>query len=614
MVQSQTDIATPAEIEAICARFDDDPHRMLDILQEVQTRFRCVSPEVMEVVASATGLTRVAVDAVVSFYSFLSDAPKGRVTIRLCDDIVDRFSGLDAVIAAFEAELGIKVGQTSGDGAFSLEVTACIGMCDQAPAAMINDVVLTSLTAERVRDLVTQLKEGVDPGLLIGSRYYEKPPQDRIRDAVRNNIRRAGAVLLGPVPADSGLKKALQMRPEQVIDIIEDSGLRGCGGAGFPAGKKLRHATQNDSTRRFVFCNADEGEPGTFKDRVLLTERAHLMVEGMTVAARAIGAEEGLIYLRGEYTYMRDHILAVLDDRRARGLLGRNIMGMEGSHFDVRLQMGAGSYVCGEAGALISSCEGLPGEPKGRLPLPTERGYLGLPTVVNNVETFCHIARVMDRGAEWFRGMGTDTSPGTKLFSVSGDCLNPGIYELEYGLTLAELLDMAGAPEAAAVMVGGPSGTIIGREHFGRRLVFGDLPTGGAVMIFGPHRNILEIVDYYMGFFVHESCGYCTPCRVGNVFLHKAVQKIRAGQGKQADLDYIREYSATIMETSRCGLGQTSPNPILSTLKNFPLLYSAMLKGGGDRTQPTFDIQDAIEEARSIAQRRSYIFDRDFTQ
>ncbi len=614
MVHSQTDIATPSEIKAICARFDDDPHRMLDILQEVQTRFRFVSAEAMEVVARATGLTRVAVDAVVSFYSFLSDTPNGRITIRLCDDIVDRFSGLDAVIAAFEAELGIKVGQTSDDGGVSLDVTPCIGMCDQAPAALINDVVLTSLSADRVPEIVERLRQGEAPGLLIGARYYQKPPLDRVRDAVRNNIRHAGAVLLGPVSADAGLKKAAGLCPEQIIDRIEESGLRGCGGAGFPVARKLRYATQNDATRRFVFCNADEGEPGTFKDRVLLTERAHLMVEGMTIAARAIGAEEGLIYLRGEYAYMREHILQVLEDRRQQELLGRDIMGRAGFHFDIRLQMGAGSYICGEAGAMISSCEGLPGEPKTKPPSSVVRGYFGLPTVVNNVETFCHIARVIDRGAEWFCSMGTDTSPGTKLFSVSGDCLNPGIYELEYGLTLAELLDMAGAPEAAAVMVGGPSGTIIGREHFGRRLVFGDLPTGGAVMVFGPQRNILEIVDYYMAFFAHESCGYCTPCRVGNVFLHKAVQKIRAGQGKQADLDYIREYSATIMETSRCGLGHTSPNPILSTLKNFPLLYAAMLKGGGDRTQPTFNIQDAIEEARSIAQRRSYIFDRDFTQ
>jgi [NiFe] hydrogenase diaphorase moiety large subunit len=603
-----------AELVAICASYGNDRHRMLDMLRALQDRFRCISPQILVVVARQTGLTRVAVEGVASFYSFLSLTPKGWITIRLCDDIIDRFAGLAGVVQAFEEELGIKVGETSDDGAFSLDYTPCIGMCDQAPAAMINDIVVTALTREKAREIARALKSGQTPEQLVSERFAEISAHERISRMVDNNIRHAGAVLLGPVPDSAGLAKALDLRPSQIIDTVEASGLRGCGGAGFVTGRKWRFAASEPAERHYVLCNADEGEPGTFKDRVLLTERPHLVIEGMTIAARAVGANEGILYLRGEYVYLRELLEGVLEDRRGRGLLGRQIMGVEGFDFDVRLQIGAGAYICGEEGALISSCEGLPGEPKTRPPFPVNRGYLGCPTVVNNVETFCHVARILDRGAPWFFAMGLGPSHGTKLFSVSGDCLNPGIYELPYGVTVRELLDMAGGSDAAAVQVGGPSGTMIARDSFDRRLCFEDLATGGAIIVFSGERNILEIVEYYMSFFVHESCGYCTPCRVGNVFLQKAAAKFRQGLANPEDIDYLRDLSATIIETSRCGLGMTAPNPVLTTLANFPLVYSALAKPSADRVRATFDIQSAIDSARHLAKRRSYIYDKDFSR
>jgi len=614
MKQGSTPHADQEQIALICAHYQNDPHRMLDILRDVQDKFRCISRGTMQTVADKTGLTQVAVEGVASFYAFLSLEPKGRVTIRLCDDIVDRFAGLAAVTEAFEHTLGVTVGQTAVDGAFSLEYTPCIGMCDQAPAAMINDVVVTNLTTEKVHKIATALKEGKSPQDLISDRFDELSARQRVTRMVKNNIKHAGAVLLGPVPDDAGLKQALEQTPVQIIDQIEASGLRGCGGAGFTTGLKWRFAAQADNNRRFIICNADEGEPGTFKDRVLLTERPHLLIEGMTIAARAVGAREGILYLRGEYVYLRELLEEILAERRAKGLLGQNIMDAAGFDFDIRLQIGAGAYICGEEGALISSCEGLPGEPKTRPPFPVTSGYLGFPTIVNNVETFCHAARILDRGAEWFFDMGTAGSHGTKLFSVSGDCINPGVYELPYGLSVRELLEMAGGEDAAAVLVGGPSGTMIARDTFDRKLTFDDLATGGAIVIFSAQRNILEIVEYYMSFFVHESCGYCTPCRVGNVFLQKAVAKFRAGLANPADISYLSDLSATIIETSRCGLGMTSPNPILSTLENFPLVYSAMVKPPQDRLRATFDIQSAISDARVLAKRRSSIYDKDFSK
>ncbi|MCI5076178.1 NAD(P)H-dependent oxidoreductase subunit E [Oricola sp.] len=598
----------------ICETYANDRHRMLDILLDVQDRFRWISPKVMETVARQTGLSRIEVEGVASFYSFLSQTPKGRVTIRLCNDIVDRYAGLEEVAKAFEEVLGIKVGQTSNDGAFSLEYTPCIGMCDQAPAAMVNDVVLTKLTAETARSAAEALKAGTSPSKLVNERFDDLTAHEQATRMVDNNIRHAGEVLLGPVPEEAGLGKAVGLTPTQIITTVENSGLRGCGGAGFTTGRKWRFAASEKAEKTFVLCNADEGEPGTFKDRVLLTERPHLLFEGMTIAARAVGAKEGILYLRGEYVYLRKLLEGVLAERRRRGLLGKDILGVAGFDFDIRIQLGAGAYICGEEGALISSCEGLPGEPKTRPPFPVNRGYLGYPTVVNNVETFCHAARILDRGAEWFHAMGTEGSHGTKLLSVCGDCLNPGIYELPYGHTVWELLEMVGDEDAAAVQVGGPSGTMIARDSFHRRLTFDDLATGGAVIVFSGERNILEIVEYYMSFFVHESCGYCTPCRVGNVFLQKAIQKFRKGLANAEDIEYLKELSGTIIETSRCGLGMTSPNPILTTLKNFPLVYSAMTKPSKDRIRATFDIQSAIDDARRIAKRRSYIFDKDFSQ
>ena len=616
--QSPSTVTAPPapkpEVLEICATYGNDPHRMMDILHAIQDRYRWIAPETMEAVAEATGLSRIQVEGVASFYTFFSLTPKGRVTIRLCDDIVDRYAGLEKVTAEFEKALGIEIGQTSADGAFSLEYTPCIGMCDQAPAAMINDVIVTHLTPERARTIAMAIKDGEAPQEIAVPRFHEISPHQRATRMVDNNIRHAGAVLLGPVPMDAGLKKALDIAPERIIGTIEASGLRGCGGAGFTTGSKWKFAAAAKADKRVIICNADEGEPGTFKDRVLLTERPHLIIEGMTIAARAVGASEGILYLRGEYVYLRELIEEVLADRRARGMLGNGIFGVSGFDFDVRLQIGAGAYICGEEGALISSCEGLPGEPKTRPPFPVTKGYLGLPTVVNNVETFCHAARIMDKGADWFFRMGTDGSHGTKLFSVSGDCLNPGVYELPYGLTVKELLEMVGGEDAGAVQIGGPSGTMIGRASFHRRLTFDDLATGGAIIVFSDRRNVMEIVEYYLSFFVHESCGYCTPCRVGNVFLQKAIGKFRKGLANPEDIDYLKDLSSTIIETSRCGLGQTSPKPVLSTLENFPLVYSALVKPSTDRIRATFDVQSAIDDARKLAQRRSYIYDKDYTK
>jgi len=607
LVQSQI-------LEEICASFNNDHHRMMDILLETQHRFQGIDTHAMETIAALVGCSRVEVEGVVSFYTFFSTTPKGKVTIYLCDDIIDRHAGFKKIAKTLEEELGIGFGETTPDGEFSLDHTPCIGMSDQAPAAMVNGVILTNLTQEKVRSCIELLKAGAAPCDLSDEFGDGNNAHDLIRSQVDNNIQIKGDSLLCDVKDNQGLNKALSIEPASIIEDVTTSGLRGCGGAGFLTGRKWGFAAATTDPERYVFCNADEGEPGTFKDRVLLTERPHLLIEGMTIAARAIGAAHGLIYLRGEYVYLKPWLEHALETRRSQGVLGQNIGGVVGFDFDIRIQMGAGAYICGEESALISSCEGLPGEPKTRPPFPAEKGYLGHPTIVNNVETFCHVARIMDLGAAWFQAIGTPESHGTKLLSVCGDCDKPGIYELPYGISVQELMDLAGAQDVAAVQVGGPSGHLIGRNGFHRKICFEDLATGGSIMMFSTKRNILEIVDYFLGFFVEESCGFCTPCRVGNVFLKERIGKIRSGHAVPADIEYLKELSTTIIKTSRCGLGQTSPNPVLSSLQNFPLIFSALVNESEDGLDTNFNIQDALEASRRLAKHRSYIYDPDFEE
>ncbi len=596
-------------VTAACSRYENDRTRLLDILWFVQNRLGCINGESMERIAEAIDCHRIEVDGLVSFYAFLSDKPKGDIIIRLCDDVPDQHAGLEEVCAAFSDALGIGVGETTADGRFTLEYTPCIGMCDQAPAALINEKVVTSLTAEKAHRIVKELQISGDLRGLSTPTGDGNNANPLILSQVQNNIRLKGELLLTELPAELGLAEALTHSPESTIQTIIDSDLRGRGGAGFPAGQKFRLTASTNAERRYVICNADEGEPGTFKDRVLLTEYPDLVFEGMTIAAYGIGSKYGILYLRAEYAYLLPFLEDRLEQRRNHNLLGKDICGKKGLEFDIRIQLGAGAYICGEESALIGSCEGLRGRPKTRPPFPAEKGYLEYPTAVNNVETFCCISRIMALGSERFASFGTEKSRGTKLLSVSGDCDRPGIYEVPFGLTVREVIEMVGGHGAAIVQVGGASGHMIGRASFGRRICFEDLATGGAVTIFNSSRNVLKIVDSYLQFFVDESCGFCTPCRVGVVFLQERVRKIMNGFAEAEDLDYLIDLSNTIMVTSRCGLGNTSPKALLSSMHEFPLVYATHLHKRKEGREIGFDIQNALVDSRRIAKRRSMIYD-----
>lgn len=386
---------------------------------------------------------------------------------------------------------------------------------------------------------------------------------------IENRPKREGTILFSDYKAGAGIKKAIEMGRENVLFELRESKLKGRGGAGFPTATKWMLTAAASGDTKFIVCNADEGEPGTFKDRVLLLEYPDLVFDGMVIAGFTIGAKKGLLYLRGEYSYMFKSLDRYLDRMRTYNLLGNNILGKEGFNFDIEIRLGAGAYICGEETALIESLEGHRGEPRNRPPYPVNTGYNGMPTVVNNVETLAAVPNILLKSGGWFATHGTDKSTGSKLFSVSGDCNKPGVYELPWGITIAELLRLVDAQGTKAVQVGGASGICIPKSKFDRKLAYEDAATGGSIMIFNESRNMLKILKNFMEFFVEESCGQCTPCRVGNVKLLEGVEMIEKNEYTFKYINQLKDLCHTMQLASKCGLGQSSPNSFLSILDNF---------------------------------------------
>ena len=380
---------------------------------------------------------------------------------------------------------------------------------------------------------------------------------------------RSGAVIFSKYERGESIKKTLSMSREDILLELKESKLKGRGGAGFPLSTKWMLTAAAKSDKKFLVCNADEGEPGTFKDRVLLIEYPELVFDAMVVGGYTIGAQSGIIYLRGEYEYMLRPLEDYLEEMRKDNLLGKNILGKEGFNFDIEIFLGSGAYVCGEETALIESLEGNRGEPRNRPPYPINTGFLGRPTSVNNVETLAAVAHIVVKGGKWFAKMGTEKSSGTKLFSVSGDCEKPGVYELPWGTKISELLKLVDAKNTKAVQIGGASGFCIPKSQFHKTLAYEDVATGGSVKVFNESRDMLHVLKNFMEFFVDESCGQCTPCRIGNVKLLEGVEMIEKGNYTFAHINKLKELGQTMQLASKCGLGQSSPNSFISILENF---------------------------------------------
>ncbi|MEN8193753.1 MAG: NADH-ubiquinone oxidoreductase-F iron-sulfur binding region domain-containing protein [Bacteroidota bacterium] len=380
---------------------------------------------------------------------------------------------------------------------------------------------------------------------------------------------RKGEILFSKYTPGDAIKKAIELSREDILFEIKDSKLKGRGGAGFPVSTKWMLGAAAISEEKYVVCNADEGEPGTYKDRVLLYEYPELIFDGMVIAGYTIGAKKGIVYLRGEYEHILKPLQDYLEVMRKDNLLGERILGMKNFDFDIEIFMGSSAYVCGEETALIESLEGNRGEARNRPPYPVNTGFNGKPTSVNNVETLSCIPHIVLHGGKWYSKFGTEKSTGTKLFSVSGDCDNPDVYELQWGITINELLKLSGAHNTKAVQVGGASGMCIPKSQFDRKLAYEDLPTGGSIIVFDESRDMLGVLKNFMEFFVEESCGQCTPCRIGNRKLLEGVNMIENGEYTFSYLNKLKELGQTMQVSSKCGLGQSSPNSFISILENF---------------------------------------------
>lgn len=562
------------------------PH-LLHVLYEVQQQMLHISPDAARAVAAQLELPISQVEAVVEFYSFFHRVPRGRYALLFsnCTSCGDT-----SLMGLLCQRLAVVPGKTRADGLVSIDQTSCIGMCDHGAALLVNGIPITRLNIEVVQRIAALIEAGMPISAWPGEWFN-----------VSDNICRRGLLLSDDLAAGAGLGAPRVRGADAILAEIIQSGLRGRGGAGFSTGMKWKFCREAPGAQHYVVCNADEGEPGTFKDRILLHSHADALFEGMTVCAQIIGAKQGFLYLRGEYRYLLPQLQAVLERRREQGLLARDILGQAGWDFDIDIVVGAGAYICGEESALIESLEGKRGVPRNRPPFPVTHGYLGQPTVVNNVETFVAAAHIALHGSAWFKAVGSVQSSGSKILSISGDCAAPGVYEYPFGTAIQQILNDCGAIDVQAVQVGGPSGTLIGPSEFERKLGFEDLSSGGSFIVFGHGRDLLEIISNFARFFAHESCGFCTPCRVGTVLLRNGLDKIVSGQGTRYDLDEMQRMGALVKRRSHCGLGQTAANPILDGLRHFPQLFEQRLRRSN--FEPHFDLDASLEQARQIARR-----------
>lgn len=473
--------------------------------------------------------------------------------------------------------------------------TGCFGFCEKGPIVKImpDNTFYTQVKPEDVREIID---EHIIKGRKVNRLLYLDPEtSEHILDSkhmgfykkqLRVALRNCG--IIDPENIDESIardayqalgKCLSEYSPQETIEIIKKSGLRGRGGAGFPTGLKWEIASKNDSCQKYVVCNADEGDPGAFMDRSILEGDPHTILEAMAICGYCIGASKGLIYIRAEYPLAIKRLKIAIAQAKEYGLLGENIFGT-GFDFDITLRYGAGAFVCGEETSLIHSMEGKRGEPSNKPPFPAQSGYLGQPTNVNNVETFANVPVIILKGADWFLSIGTEKSKGTKVFALAGKINNVGLIEVPMGITLREIIyeiggGIKGGKEFKAVQTGGPSGGCLTEKHLDTPIDYESLTAAGSMMgsggmiVLDEDDCMVSVAKFYLDFIVEESCGKCAPCRVGNKRLYEILDRITQGKGTDDDIDKLRNLGNVIKDTSLCGLGQTSPNPVLSTLENF---------------------------------------------
>jgi len=577
-------------VEPVLLRHQRRPDRLLQILRDVQDVLDYLSDDTLVLLAEELKISYAQVRSTRDFYAFLYSENRGRYRILFSDNITDRMLGNQALFEQMLANFGLTAGQVSADGLVSVDLTSCTGMCDQGPAILVNELAITRMTPQRVDEICVLVKNEVP--------LADWPAEFFV---VEDNIRRADMLLGTPHEPGHAIRAAITRGRDGMLAEMRAANLRGRGGAGFTTAIKWEACRQAPGEQRYIVCNADEGEPGTFKDRVLLQSYAGRVFEGMIIAAYTVGAQLGMLYLRAEYRYLRPQLEAFLAGMRAQNLLGKDIAGDKGFDFDIEIHLGAGAYICGEESALIESLEGKAGKPRVRPPFPVTCGYMNQPTVVNNVETLCKATEIAIHGGAWYEAIGTKQSTGTKIISVAGDCERPGLYEYAFGVRIAQILEDCGASEAMAVQVSGASGVCLSEREFGRRIAFEDVPTAGSFMIFDTQRDLFEVARNFAHFFRHESCGFCTPCRTGTALLSDLMDKIADGRGTQYEMNELLRVQAVMKASSHCGLGQTAGNAVADTVQKFRPAYERLL--AQTDFMPAFDLDAALAKGRAITGR-----------
>ncbi len=584
-------------IKEVCQQLNKVKGKVLPILHAVQNICGNWLPlEALQLVAKELDIPYGYLYGVMTFYSMYAVTPRGKFIIRMCESAPCHVNGAENILETLKEELGIQVGQTTSDGLFTLEQTACLGTCEVSPAMQINEVVFGNLTSAKVKEVLENYRAGkaVDYRTLarttIPPLAYPLNPDEMVLFA---NLDQIDPMSVDAYVAKGGyesLKKAVTaMSQVDVINEVKTANIRGRGGAGFPAGLKWSFTQPSPLAPKYIVCNADEGEPGTIKDRYLMEGDPNRVLEGMAIAGYAVGASHGYIYVRGEYYLSMMRLQNAIDQATAKGYLGKNIFGTDFS-FTIEVQSGGGAYVCGEETALIESIEGERGNPRVKPPFPGQVGVWGKPTIVNNVETLSSIPVILAKGGEWYKNKGTEDAAGTKIFQVVGHVNKPGVIEANLGMTVRELIDkygggVRGGKKFKSCQTGGASFGFITEpqldtpmEYKAMGAIEGALGSG-TMLVMDEDTCIVDVVKCILYFFQHESCGFCLPCRRGTRILYDLICKIADGKGTEADMESMLKVGQVMLDSANCALAMSPIFFIKTTMERYRDDYLAHING-----------------------------------
>lgn len=587
MSETNTKSSLVETAEKLKSRYAEPKAALMPLLYEAQARDGYLKLETEAEIAELLNISETEVHESISFYPLLFQKPVGKYHIQFCHNISCSLVGAEPLIELLEQELGVKAGEVTEDGLFSYQRAECLGCCADAPVMLVNEELFGNLTAEKVHDIIEQLRAGKKP-----VNDTELTQTAECNDPVVSGnflVTNASTIKVAESHgAYEALKKVVkELEPAQIIDTVKSAGVRGMGGAGFPAGMKWSFVPKGDD-QKYLCVNCDESEPGTCKDREIMRRDPHRLIEGLTIACKAFGATRAYVYIRREFYHEKKVFDKAVEEAYEAGYLGKNILGSD-LCVDVVTHPGAGAYICGEETGLINSIEGKKGWPRIKPPFPAVVGLFQKPTVVNNVETLSNIPYIINKGVEAYRSRGTEKSPGTKLFGVSGHVVRPGVFELPMGFPLRELIygvcgGIRDGHALKAVIPGGSSVPVLKAEEIDINLDFESIQAAGtylgsgAVIVMDNTVSMPWALEILERFYAHESCGQCTPCREGVIWMYRILKRMNAGRGKMEDIDLLVDLANNIEGQTVCPLGAAAAWPVQAMIKKFRHEFEELCK------------------------------------